>query len=230
MSERRHETLDGIKVLGSLVPDVRLQLAARCTWRRFKPLQHVVQEGEERRGVLFLSEGTARATIVSENGKEITFRTIDAGEMFGELTAIDNEAPLAAVEAVTECTVATVAAEVFWEMLRTEPTIMAVVVKRLARQVRLLSDEVVEIRRLPVRSRIRAELLRIAERSMTAAGNAVLNPAPTNTDIALGATVTREAVDRELREMVAAGMMERRGRALVITSVDRLRQMLAGEG
>lgn len=77
------------------------------------------------------------------------------------------------------------------------------------------------------RVRIRAELLRLAESSMSAAGDALLKPPPTLTDIALGASVTREAVAGELHEMVAAGVVEMRGRALFIPSVERLQQMLA---
>jgi CRP-like cAMP-binding protein len=131
------------------------------------------------------------------------------------------------VEAVTKCTVATMSPEVFWEVLRTEPTVMADVLKRLIRQVRTLSEKVYELATLAVRKRIQAELLRLAEPSVTEVGNAVLFPAPTDADIAARVATTRETVNRELSEMIEAGIIEKHGRTLVIPNVEKLRQLAA---
>lgn len=225
--ERRHDTLDGIEILGGLSADSRRTLAARCTWRDFKPRQQIVGHQEDSHTVLFLTAGKAHATIFSENGKQVTFRDINAGEMFGEWAAIDGKPRSASVEAVTRCTVATMSPELFWEMLRTEPVFMAAVMKRLTRQVRTLSDKIYELSILAVRKRIQAELLRLAEPSVTATGNAVLFPAPTDADIASRVATTRETVNRELGEMVDAGVIEKHGRTLVIPSVEKLRTLAA---
>ena len=223
--ERRHDTLDGIDILGTLTPETRRGLAGRCTWRDFKPRQQIVGHQEDSRTVFFLTAGKAHATIFSENGKQVTFRDINAGEMFGEFAAIDGKPRSATVEAVTKCTVATMSPEVFWEVLRTEPTVMADVLKRLIRQVRTLSEKVFELATLAVRKRIQAELLRLAEPSVTEVGNAVLFPAPTDADIAARVATTRETVNRELSEMIEAGIIEKHGRTLVIPSVEKLRRL-----
>ena len=130
-------------------------------------------------------------------------------------------------EAVTRCTVATMSPDLFWEVLRTEPTVMAAVLKRLTRQMRVLSEKVFESATLPVRKRIQAELLRLAEPSVTEVGNAVLFPAPTDADIASRVATTRETVNRELSEMVEAGVIEKHGRTLVIPSIEKLRRLAA---
>lgn len=225
--ERRHDTLDGIEILAGISADSRRTLAGRCTWREFKPRQQIVGHQEDSHTVLFLTAGKAHATIFSENGKQVTFRDINAGEMFGEWAAIDGKPRAASVEAVTRCTVATMSPELFWEMLRTEPVFMAAVMKRLTRQVRTLSDKIYELSILAVRKRIQAELLRLAEPSVTATGNAVLFPAPTDADIASRVATTRETVNRELGEMVEAGVIEKHGRTLVIPSVEKLRNLAA---
>jgi CRP-like cAMP-binding protein len=87
------------------------------------------------------------------SGRRATFWDIEAGEMFGEIAAIDGRPQAATVEAVTKCTVATMSPEMFWEMLRAEPTVMADVLKRLTWQVRAISQKVVELATLPVRQR-----------------------------------------------------------------------------
>jgi CRP/FNR family transcriptional regulator, cyclic AMP receptor protein len=78
-----------------------------------------------------------------------------------------------------------------------------------------------------VRKRIQAELLRLAEPSVTEVGNAVLFPAPTDADIAARVATTRETVNRELSEMIEAGIIEKHGRTLVIPNVEKLRQLAA---
>jgi CRP-like cAMP-binding protein len=225
--ERRHETLDGIEILGGLTSEARRALAGRCTWRDFKPRQQIVGHQEDSRTVFFLAVGKAHATIFSENGKQVTFRDINAGEMFGEFAAIDGKPRSATVEAATRCTVAAMSPELFWEMLRAEPAVMAAVLKRLTSQVRALSEKVFESATLPVRKRIQAELLRLAEPSVTDVGNAVLFPAPTDADIASRVATTRETVNRELSEMIESGVIEKRGRTLVIPNVERLRRLVA---
>jgi CRP-like cAMP-binding protein len=94
--------------------------------------------------------------------------------------------------------------------------------------VRALSEKVVELATLPVRRRIQAELLRMAEPSVTDAGDAVLSPAPTDGDIAARVATTVGAVRRELSEMIEAGLLEKHGRTLVIPNLEKLRRSIAG--
>jgi CRP-like cAMP-binding protein len=224
--ERRHDTLDGIDILGGLTAEARRVLAGRCTWRDFKPHQQILGHQEDTRTVLFLTAGKAHATIFSESGRQVTFIDINAGGMFGEWAAIDGKPRSASVEAVTRCTAAAMSPELFWEVLRAEPTVVAAVLKRLVRRLREMSDKEVESATLPVGKRIVAELLRLAAPLKTEAGNAVLFPAPTNTDIASRVATTRETVNRELRELIGAGIIEKHGRTLVIPDVEKLRRLV----
>jgi CRP-like cAMP-binding protein len=226
--DRRHETLDGIRILAGLSPAARRALAAQCLWREVGPRQQIVGQQEDSRSVFFLVAGKAHAATFSEDGKRVTFHDIRAGEMFGEFAAIDGAPQAATVEAAAKCTVAALPAEAFWELLRAEPAVMAEVMKHLAGQARRLSKKVFDLSTLAVGKRIQAELLRLAESSMTERGNAVLFPAPTDADIASHVAATRETVNRQIGEMIEAGVVERRGRrTLVIPDVDKVRRLIA---
>src|SRR5215831_12462026 len=176
--ERRQESLDSIEIFAGLSPDVRHALAARCTWRVFQPHQQIVGHQEDSRTVFFLTAGKARVTIFAVDGKQVTFRDITEGEMLGEWAAIDGRPRAASVEAVNRCTVAAMSQEMFWEVLREQSAVTEIVLKRLVRQVRNLSDKVLELSTQAVRKRIQNELLRMAERVVTDEGNAVIFPAP----------------------------------------------------
>ena len=156
------ESLGSIDIFRNLPPGDLAGLAELCTWSRYEPHQEIVGYLDESRQVFFLAEGTARAIIYSLSGKEVTFRDIDAGEMFGEFAAIDGEPRSASVEALAPCLVATLSAERFWEVLRDHPKVTEATLQRLTRQIRALTERVLEFSTLAVKHRIHAELLRMA--------------------------------------------------------------------
>jgi CRP-like cAMP-binding protein len=225
--ERHHDTLDGIEILAALTAEARRALARRCSWHDFEPRQEIVRHHDESRTVYFLTAGKVRATIYSKSGKQVTFGDIHAGGIFGELAAIDGKPRSASVEASSRCTVAAMSPELFWEMLRTEPVVMTDLLKCMSHHVRDLSDKVVDLHTKDVRRRILAALLRMAEPSETEFGNAVLFPAPTAGDIAARIATSRETVARELKWLEKSGIIERRGRTLVIPDFERLRRLVA---
>ena len=224
--ERDHDSLDGIAIFSGLTAEARRALARRCSWREFEPRQEIVHHQDESRMVYFLTAGKAQVTVHSRRGKKVTFRDIRAGGIFGELAAIDSKPRSASVAATSHCTVAAMSAELFWEMLRSEQAMMADVLKFLSERVRDLSERVIDLQTKDVRRRILAELLRMAQPSETEYGNAVLFPAPTAGDIAARVGTTRETVARELSWLEKSGIIERRGRTLVIPDFKRLRTLV----
>src|SRR5262245_26108498 len=222
-----YETLDGVKILRSLTAEARRRLAAQCKWRHVEPRQQIVGQEEDNPTVFFLTAGKATAAVFSENGMRVTFRDIGAGEVFGEFAAIDGGAQAATVEAVTRCIVTTMPADAFWQLLYREPTVMAALLKRVTAQARQLSKKVYDFATLPAGRRVQAELLRLGESSPTTLGKAVLYPAPSDAEIAAQVASTRETVNRQVGEMIEAGIVERRGRTMIIIDVEKMRQFIA---
>ena len=75
-------------------------LAKRWTERNYRHNELIVARGDTGRDVFFLLQGRARVTLFSEDGREITYRDIDPGEIFGELAGIDGKARSADVVAL----------------------------------------------------------------------------------------------------------------------------------
>jgi CRP-like cAMP-binding protein len=201
-------------------------MARRCRWRRYGPGEQVVGHQEESRDVFFVVSGRVRVTLFSLSGKEVTFRDLSAGEMFGELAAIDGQPRSASVIALADSLIASLSGEAFWEVLREQPEVAAVTLKRLAANVRDLSERVFEFSTLTVNNRIQAELLRLAHAHMQDEDNAVIAPAPTHAEIASRVSTHREAVTRELSRLARAGVIERRAGKLLVLDVPRLRRMV----
>jgi len=220
------QSLVGVEVFRHLSPAHRGTLAALCQGRRYGAMQRILSHKDESRDVFFIVSGKVRVTIYSLAGKEITFRDQVAGEMFGELGAIDGEPRSAHVMALEDSLLASMSRETFWEVLESYPEVAAFTLKRLASLVRLLSARVFEFSALAVRNRIHAELLRLAREHMDAGNTAAISPSPTHADIASRISTHREAVTREYHNLSESGLIEQRRGKLVIHDIARLETMV----
>ena len=117
---------------------------------------------------------------------------------------------------------------VFIKALSDYPEFGLAVMRHVTQLVRKLTDRVFEFSTLVVRGRVQVELLRMIEDLPKTRNELILSPAPTHEEIASRVSTHREAVTRELAWLEAQGVIEKTGRTLKITNLDRLRN-LAGE-
>jgi CRP-like cAMP-binding protein len=220
------ETLDGIELFENFsVRDLKA-VAKRCHWRQYTADQQIVGHLDQTRDVFFIVESSVRAVIYSPAGKEISFRDISAGDMFGEFSAIDGQPRSAHVIALTDSLIASLSADEFWQVLRDYPIVAEATLKRLTKQLRILSERVFEFSALTVKNRIHAELLRLARDHSRGANKAAISPVPTHAEIASRVSTHREAVTRELNDLTRAGLIERRHGVLIIRDVEHLARMV----
>ena len=218
--------LSGIDVLRELSREELLSIERRCRWRRCGRGQLVIDHQGSDRDVYFLVEGSVRATVYSQSGRQVTFADIDAGGCFGDLSAIDGRPRSASVVALTEVTLASMPPQLFWEVIVEQPAFATSMLKHLAGIVRRLDDRVVEFSTLGVQNRIHAELLRLANADTARQGAAVISPVPRHADIASRVSTNREAVTRELNHLARKGILARLPGRLVIQDLQRLTQMV----
>ena len=220
------ETLAGIQLFENL-PDPDLKaLAGRCRWHRYVADQQIVGHLDETGDVFFIVAGGVRAIIYSPAGKEITFRDISAGDMFGEFSAIDGQPRSAHVIALSDCLIASLSADEFWHELRGNPLVAEATLKRLTKQLRALSERVFEFSSLSVKNRIHAELWRLARDHLRDENTAAISPVPTHAEIASRISTHREAVTRELNDLTRAGLIDRNRGVLIIRDVELLARMV----
>ena len=176
--------------------------------------------------VFFIILGEVRVTIYSLAGKVVSFRELGPGEVFGEYPAIDRGPRSASVEARTPCLVATLPGSAFRELIESEPVVALAMLPQLVTKIRALTARVYEFSTLAVSNRIQAELLRLASLGAKEGRGARIAPVPTHTEIAARVSTHREAVTRELTQLVRIGLIEREKNALVVTDLERLAEMV----
>ena len=215
-----------IELLAGLAPAKLEAIARECAWRNHEAGRRIISRHAIDRDVYFIVSGRVRITTYSKGGRQVTFRDIGAGEIFGEVAALDDKPRTADVIALDDALLASLPAGVFRRLLLEEPQLGERMMARLAGMVRAMSERVVDLSTLAVQNRIHAELLRLAREAGVARNSARIQPGPKHADIASQVSTYREQVTRELSALARAGIVRKERGALVVRDVSRLEQMV----
>lgn len=218
--------LRGVKLLQGLPPQRLQAIAARCRWRTVPAGQFIVTRNAPDRDVHLVVQGRVRVTTYAVGGRQVTFRDQGAGEMFGDLAAIDGQPRSADVLALDSVLVASLTPDAFLALIAQEELVRERVLRGLAQLVRSLSDRLLDLSTQGVPHRINAELLRLARQAGVSGNRARLAPAPKHADLAGQVSTYREQVTRELSALARQGLLAREGDALVLLDVQRLAHMV----
>lgn len=218
--------LRSIALLEGLAPEKLDAVARQCVWRNYEAGKRIISRNADDRDVYLLVKGRVRITTYSAGGREVAFRDIGAGEVFGEVAALDGEPRSADVVALDVTLLASITPAAFRKLLEEEPAIGVRVMTQLAALVRSLSKRVIDLSTLGVQNRIHAELLRLARQAGVEQNCARLDPGPKHADIASQVSTYREQVTRELSALARAGIVRKERGALVVRDVSRLEQMV----
>jgi CRP/FNR family cyclic AMP-dependent transcriptional regulator len=188
--------------------------------------EEIVRYLDHSNSVFFVLKGSVRIHYYGFSGDEVILCDLPEGEMFGELTAIDGQARSATAVARTDALLASISDKVFMQLIHESPVFCTAILKRLTSQVRRLTERIFDFSTLAVRNRIHGELLRLAKHNMDSQNSALINPAPTHTELACLVSTHREAVTRELSELTKHRLIQRKGHELRILDVAKLKKMV----
>jgi CRP/FNR family cyclic AMP-dependent transcriptional regulator len=224
---RSDQSLDGIGLLTGLTDAQRSELAKKATWRRYSPGESILHYLDESGDVFFVVAGRVRALNYSRSGRQVSYRDIDAGEMFGEFSAIDGEPRSSSVVAASSCVIASLSADRFWQLLREQPSVAAALLRHFTKLLRYYSERVKELATLPVRIRVQVELLRLGRRDGRDGDRLIIEHAPTHADLADRIGTNREAVTRALGELRRDGVLQSKRGTLIIAKASLLERAIA---
>lgn len=211
------------------VPRERLELLAReCAWFRYDKGAEIIARQATGREVYFIASGSVRVRVYSTGGRQVSFRDVEAGEIVGDLAAVDGAPRSTDVTALVESVLAALPGPAFLRLLEEQPVVHRRYLRDLTGLIRQLTARVIELSTLAVPNRVQAELLRLARHSGTQGNVASIDPAPTHAEIASQVSTNREQVTRELSALSRRGLLQKNGSALLITDLGEL-ERLVGE-
>jgi CRP-like cAMP-binding protein len=228
MSQEPTRRLDGIRLLSKLPPEALSEIAQRCRWREYPADAEILDRDSEDRDVYFVVRGGVQIVNYSLSGRKIALARIEAGSYFGELAAIDGHRRSAGVVALEDCLVATMTPKAFDQMVLDHSGLAMHLLQRLARIIRACDDRIMDLSTLGAVQRVYIELLGLADRDPAGSDAWVIWPVPAQREIASQASTTRETVTRAISQLVAEGVVTRKGKSLYIHDRARLENLASG--
>jgi CRP-like cAMP-binding protein len=209
-------TLAGLALFEGLDETERRRLEDRCRWRVFHAGERVLETGSDSRDVFFVIQGAVNIVDFSLSGREIGFASVRSGTYFGELSALDGQPRSAYAIAAEDSLLASLAPNIFLDLLQRRVEITFRVLQRLTQMVRAGDRRIMELSTFAATQRVYAELLRMAVPDSAVPGLWVVRPLPPLREIASRTSTTRETVNRALTQLYPLDLLRRKGRNLYV--------------
>ena len=191
------------KLMGALAPALG-RLAARGVVRSYRKNTVILNEGDAGDSLFVLLEGQVKVYSTDQNGREITYGIIDAGDYFGEMS-LDGGARSASVMTTGPALCSVVSRQAVQEHLAEEPEFAMGLVLQVIRRARKATESVRQMALMDVYGRVVATL----EENGVATPSA---PIPltqiTHQQIASRVGASREMVSRLLKDLEKGGHIE----------------------
>lgn len=113
--------------------------------RWYKDREDVVKQGEEGACMYVLQQGKLEV-IEKHSGQEFCLRTLEAGDIFGEMALFEKEVRSATVRALGEAQVLTLDKRTLLRRIKEDPLVALHILEVLSHRIRTLSTEYVTLK------------------------------------------------------------------------------------
>jgi len=221
------QSLDNIELLAGLTPEERQAITVKCSWKSYAPGKQILEKSSTSRDVFFVVSGSVNIVNFGVSGREVAYATVEAGQYFGELSAIDGRPRSANVIANKDCQLASMSPENFTELLKNHPEVSIQVLQRLARIIRVNDERILDLSTLGAVQRVCQELLRMAEPDPVTPGSWLIYPMPTQSAIASRVSTTRETVARVLGQLSNDELVLKKGKNLYLKDKEGIEELIS---
>src|SRR5215470_7170516 len=130
---------------------------------RYPAGREIFDKGSPGKSLMAVLRGSIKISSLSSDGKEVVFRLINAGEIFGEIATLDGGERSADAAAMTDCELLVLNRRDFLRMLENRTDLCMILLKILCRRLRQTSEKVEDVMFRHLESRVAKGLLQLAE-------------------------------------------------------------------
>lgn len=178
-----------------------------------------------RGAVCLLKSGRLKITRLSRDGREFILDIVEAGELFGSLSAPEEPVPETMAEAFEDSLVLAVSRAELEGFLRSRPELALAVARSMDQRLRSIEGRIEDLVFLDIPGRLANALLRLADLYGTATdGGIAVGFRITQQELANLIGASREMVNHTLSGLRRKGVVDLQGRTIVI----RQREALEG--
>ena len=209
-----------------LAPADRRKVAESATRRSYRRGQTVCREGDLSSVVQVLLSGHVRIVHGTPDGREVVVGVRGAGDIIGELAAIDELPRSATVEALDDIDVLEIPGDRFVSLCRTRSRISWAVLLVLSSRLRSVARQWLDVGGGAAARRVAAQLMQLAVQHGVPLGDDVRIAVPaTQAELAMTAAMSRESWARATRDLRRQGVISTGRRQVTIHRMAELRRL-----
>jgi CRP-like cAMP-binding protein len=207
-----------------LDPDSREAIRAQSLTRRYPKGSLLFAEADPAHEVLVITAGAVKVVVTAASGREVVLDVLEAGELLGEMSAIDGGQRSATALALGPVEVLAVSQRAFVALLDGHPALARKLLSLLTARIRGADRRQLEFGANDALGRVCQRLVELSRRYGfdEGDGRVVLVAPLSQQDLASWAGLSREAVVKGLRALRTLGWVESDGRRLVIVDPQAL--------
>jgi len=204
---------NGGSMFRGLSPEDIDGIARHGTAKSYSKGTMLINEGDTSNFMYVILEGRVKVFVSDEKGKEAILNLQGPGELFGELTLIDDVPRSASVVTLTPARLAFVSRAEFMSCLSEYPDIAMKLLAGMTRRIRELTDLAKNLALNDVYGRVAKTLFRLAKEKE---GRLVVGQRLTHQDIADMVGASREMVSRIMKDLTTGGYIGTENRIITI--------------
>lgn len=148
------EMLGKTALFSTLTEEDRKAVATELRETSWDQGQVVFSRGDAGRDIYLVTAGRVKLSILTAEGRELSFAHAEAGQAFGEIAVLDGGARTADATTVTKVQALTLSKAAMMKLIETRPVIRDAVIRFLCRRVREADQQLEGIALYPIEARL----------------------------------------------------------------------------
>lgn len=219
--------LKHIRLFDGMSPAEMQEMEKMTRMEEVKKRQPLYLPGDPSTNVYFLKQGRVKISNTDASGKEITFELLEAGDVFGELEAMNGVPRATAAEALDDALICAIPRDAFTHYLATHPAVTVELTKLIGLRLRKIQSRVEDLVFRDVPARLAQLLLQLGQsHGVSGADGLRLKAKLTHQEMANLIGCSRETVSATLGQFRDEGLLRMDGRTMTIVNQQGVRKLL----
>jgi len=207
------ELLARTALFGALDQQDRTDIAGRMRRVQFEPDQMIFSRGDPGRDIYLVIEGRIRLSVLSSDGRELSFDHAGPGHVFGEIATLDGGERTAGATAISRVQAMSLPQKALMDLIENNPKVAAAAIRFLCQRLRDTDQrlEAIALHRIEVRlARLMLSALKLQSATVKG-GKAKLDLGMSQGELALLIGASRPKVNIALTLLEDTGAITRQG-------------------
>lgn len=222
------ELLGRTPLFGSLDEAERHAVAEEMREVNFDPSQVIFARGDAGREIYLVVSGRVRLSVLTAEGRELSFAHAEAGSIFGEIAMLDGGPRSADATAVGKVSALSLSKPALKRLMETQPHVADAAVRFLCSRIREADQQLEAIALYPIEGRLARFFLAAARAKApdSEEGRVTIELPISQSELALLIGASRPKVNTALSMLESSGALERNG-SKIVCDIEEL-QAIAG--